>query len=168
MKNDYITRAQQFIKSIYPFIMNCWEENEIYNAVAQYNYIKHRRVSVKHGATRMVLITSDYVIKFDFGMADRIRTFGGCEKEMELYSIAEADGFEYLFAKITRFDYFDYVFYIMPRIHGIGRTEYDADEYMTNNEWCWCRDHRMFDLHNLNYGWRDGHICLIDYAAYNE
>ena len=37
---------------------------------------------------------------------------------------------------------------------------------MTYEERQWCLDHEITDLHSGNYGFRNGHICIIDYACY--
>jgi hypothetical protein len=71
---------------------------------------------------------------------------------------------ESLFAKISRYDYNGTAFYIMPRIHGVGKTDWDADEYLTEDENDWVYEH-VCDLHNGNYGWKDGHVVIFDYAA---
>jgi hypothetical protein len=110
------------------------------------------------------MITSDYVVKIDYDPR-AIKRWGGCEEEMRLYAQAKADGFDYLFAKITRYEYEGYTFYIMPRIKGIGKYEDDAWKYMSYAEWDWCHKHRLCDLHSFNYGWRNGQVCLIDYGA---
>jgi hypothetical protein len=70
-----------------------------------------------------------------------------------------------MFAKIERYAYRGLNFYIMPRIHGIERTEYNAEDYMTDDELNWCDSQGLTDLHNGNYGWKNGHIVIIDYAA---
>ena len=166
MANDYITRAKKFVQEIYPLIKNCRNEWDYAESVDEFNALKHRKVIFNHGLTRVALITSDYVVKFDWNQY-QVETWGGCEDEISLYEEAEADGFAYLFAKITRYEYNNSRFYIMPRIHGIGRTFDDAWEYMTEREYNWCEDHGVHDLHNHNYGWRDDQICIIDYAAHD-
>lgn len=95
-----------------------------------------------------------------------VRCVGGGENEVSMYAIAEREGFAYLFAKVTPYDYCGKRFYIMPRIHGIGRYEYDyADEHMTEAECEFCDRHQISDLHCNNYGFRNGHVCIIDYAC---
>ena len=74
---------------------------------------------------------------------------------------------EHLFAKITRYDYNGTSYYIMPRIYGIGRKDDDAYDWMTEDELEWVQEHGICDLHNLNYGWRKGHVCIIDYSAHD-
>lgn len=167
MRNTYEIRAQKFIRRIATYLNGAETIQDFEWAANAYNYRYHTRVRVSHGMTRVALITSDYVVKIDWS-PENIETFGGCEAEMALYAEAEADGFAYLFAKITPFQYDDMTFYIMPLIRGIGRTDEDAWEYMTVEESDWCSNHNMYDLHYRNYGWKKDHIVLIDYGAYDQ
>lgn len=164
MRNTYEVRAEKFIHQIYSFICDCEEVEDYEWAVNGFNYKYHRNVKVAHGLTRVALITSDYVVKIDCGRAYNLAQFGGCANEFDIYAQAEEDGFEYLFAKPTEIVYNDLVFCVMPRIRGIGKKEDDADWYMSIEESDWVCE-RVFDLHNGNYGWKDGHPVLIDYAA---
>lgn len=164
MANTYEVRAQKFIQQIFPFLDDLTDKFMVNEGVWAFNYTHKRKVRVSSGLTRIALITSDYVVKFDYDK-EQIRTFGGCEDEMEIYDEAEADGFEYLFAKITPYKYEGYTFYIMPRIKGVGRGFDDAWEYLTDAETDWLCEHRVADLHCHNFGWRNGHVCLIDYGC---
>lgn len=157
---SYIERAKDFIAEIIPYLENCNTHDERMDAVFHFNMEHNRRVEYNHGQSRYALATSDYVVKVDY----RCSLWGGSVDEMELYEEAEQDGFAYLFAKITQYKYNDKYFYIMPRIKGVGRYYADADEYMTEEEADWCYDH-VSDLHNENYGWKNGHVVIFDYAA---
>lgn len=167
MKSDYISRAKKFIPVIDKILDEYFgEEYCIEQSTRAYNYAHHRNVVFSHGLTRYAFITSDYVIKIDYDK-DEVERWGGCEREYELYQNAVVDGMDYLFAEITPFMYNNKVYYIMPRIKGIGRTDYyDATYYMNKEEKNWCRNWGLIDLHYLNYGWRNKHICIIDYAAH--
>ena len=167
MKHDYEIRAQEFIKKVFPFIEDdLFNPNFIEDAIADFNDKCHRKVIVSYGEARIALITSDYVVKFDYD-DDTIEEIGGCENEIELYAQAVEDGFDYLFAKISRYNYAGYSFYIMPRIYHIGecrRLFNYADEYMTDEEQKWCESHNLTDLHCNNYGFRKCKVCIVDYA----
>ena len=167
MKSDYISRAIKFIPVI-DIILNDYFGNEylIKQNIRAYNHTHRRNVIFSHGLTRYAFITSDYVIKIDYD-ADEVRQFGGCYTEYELYKYALADGMEYMFAEITPYVYKKRTYYIMPRINGIGKTYNDATYYMDKKERNWCRNWGLMDLHYLNYGWRNKHICIIDYAAHS-
>lgn len=164
MRNSYEVRARKFIRQIYNYICECEDVVEYEWAVNKFNHDHHRNVQIANGLTRVVLITSDYVIKMNCGYASNLSRWGTCETEIGLYKEAVRDGFDYLFAKPTEIEYQGLTFCIMPRITGIGRTPYDADEYLTEEEkdWVW---ERVSDLHNGNYGWRKGRPVIIDYAA---
>ena len=162
---SYEERAKDFIKEIFPIIADVNTPWSVREKIAIFNHQNRRNIIVGNGLSRIALITSDYVVKWDYD-EDEVGIIGGCENEIELYALAKEDGFEYLFAKITRYQYNDRTFYIMPRITGIGRHEYNyADEYMTEAEKKWCNNHSLTDLHCNNYGFRNGHVCIIDYAC---
>lgn len=166
MKNDYITRAKKFIPVLDKMLSDNFRNKFLIRQyIHAYNYTHRRNVIFSNGLTRYAFITSDYVIKIDYDEFE-VKRFGGCEQEYELYQNAVADGMDYLFAEITPFMYNNKVYYIMPRVKGIGKTDYDATYYMNRKERQWCRSYDLMDLHYLNYGWRDNHICIIDYAAH--
>lgn len=162
MKSDYITRAKKFVPIVDEII---YSGVNIDVMIEHFNRVKHRKIIFASGLTRYAFITSDYVIKVDYNPYE-VHRFGGCEDEMEIYRLAKEDGMEYLFAEITHYKYNGHDYYIMPRIHGIGRKWDDANEWMTEEEINWIDEHGIFDLHYNNYGWRDGHVCLIDYGAH--
>ena len=163
---SYIERAKDFIQHIYPFIENVqYDVFMIGDAIAHYNEQFNRKVEFRHGIARIALITSDYVIKYDFN-PDEVADVGGCEREVKVYAIAKDRGFAHLFAEITPFEYCGRKFYIMPRINGIGKYEWDyADNFMTEEEEDFCDRLEITDLHCNNYGFRNGHVCLVDYAC---
>lgn len=165
MKTPYEIRAQKFIKDFFPFISECETYYQFSQAVAAYNYVRRRHVFMAYGLTRIAFITSDYVIKINFARhSENFERFGDCETEIEIYKEAEQDGYEYLFAKISYYEYHGKDFYIMPRINGIGRYDDDAEEHLAPDEYRWIHS-RVNDLHYNNYGWKDGHIVIVDYAC---
>ena len=161
---DYIERATRLIHEVYPMIRenldNPWELKRI---VKKFNQTNFRNIRVANGSARVALVGSDYVVKWDYDL-ENVDEIGGCENEIELYAIAEREGFAYLFAKITRVEYDGHYFYVMPRIHDIGKTEERAWYYMTHTEKVWCECHHLTDLHDENYGWVNNHIVIVDYA----
>lgn len=164
MKSSYEERAEKFIHQIYDYIVDCADEDQFEEAVAWFNITHHRKVHFSHGLTRVCFITSDYVVKYDFGSFHDLERFGTCESEIRMYELAEREGFGYLFAKPTLVVYRGKRFMIMPRVYGIGKYDYDADEYLTVDEADWVLDH-VYDLHNHNYGWKNGHPVIFDYAC---
>lgn len=162
---DYIERAKDFIEQVFPYISVCTNPWDAGQRIEMYNADFDRKVIVRSGLSRIALITSDYVIKFDYD-PDEIDSIGGCENELELYEQAKAEGFAYLLAEITPFLFHERKFYIMPRIRGIGSGHHYAENYMTPSEKDFCRRHKITDLHTSNYGFRHGHVCLVDYACH--
>lgn len=164
-KSSYIIRAQRFIHQIAQYIdAENIDIDDFEHIVYRFNHFYHRNVIFAHGATRIALITSDYVVKIDYD-SWQISRFGGCENEMRMYEEAKRDGMAYLFAEITPYVYEGLTYYIMPRVNGIGRYDDDAWGWMSEVESDWCEEHGIFDLHNENYGWHQGHVVLIDYGA---
>lgn len=161
---NYEERAKDFVKEIFPYIKECTEPWEAEDKVDEFNASFSRAVRVNHGIARIALITSDYVVKFNYDQYE-VESVGGGEEEVEMYANAVRDGFDYLLAKITRYEYNGRTFYIMPRIRGVGTGHGYAQMYMTREERLWCQRWQLSDLHCNNYGFRNGHICLIDYAC---
>lgn len=165
MKSDYRVRARRFLETIYPLLDGCWgSPNECRRIMYQYNRQKSRKVIVCNGISRIAIITSDYVIKFDYNEYEVIRV-GGCESEVKFYQFAKKEGFGYMFAEITPFEYMGRTFYIMPRINGIGRKEYCyAEEFFEGEERDFL-DRYLHDLHDENYGWFNHTPVIFDYAC---
>lgn len=161
---NYVERAKDFIKEIYPLIADCDWWGDYANSVRTFNKCNNRKVLCNHGAARVALITSDYVVKIEYD-ENEVEDIGGCENEVELYEYAKREGFAYLFAAITPFRYKDRIFYIMPRIRNVGKYEECADAYMTDDEMAFCDKYGVTDLHCNNYGTRNGHVCIVDYAC---
>ena len=162
MKNNYEVRAMKFITLIAPYIAGCVDKWDYFYAVARFNHDYKRNVKVCNGATRIALITSDYVIKFNYGK--RVRDYGGCRDEMRMYKRAEKDGYAYLFAKITAKIYNHKTYYIMPKISYIGRG--GMWKHLSCDEYDYICDN-LYDMHEYNYGYKNGKPVIIDYACCN-
>lgn len=165
MKSSYVIRAMQFAEQIYPFICDCKTIDDYEVAVDNFNVIYNRKVSVAHGMTRIVLITSDYVLKIDYGTNGR--RWGGNADEVKGYSIAHKYGYAYLFARPTSYMVNERVFYIMPRIYGVDCDKSEGEDvyyHVTEEEEDFLYDH-FADLHSGNYGWKDDRPVIFDYAC---
>ena len=163
MKSDYRIRAASFLKHIYPYLANCnYKLSAIQRAVREYNADHRRHVLIAHGMVRIALITSDYVIKFDYD-ARQAEKFGGCEDELEFYNFAKEKGFSYLFAEITKITIENHKFYIMPRIEDIGRDYDYVEDHLNENDYDFVNRY-LYDMHNENYGWKDDYPVIVDYA----
>lgn len=170
MKSNYTIRAKHFIEQFF----NEWHFttidfdtlDTIREYVQNYNTIHHRKVEFNHGLTRIVFITSDYVIKIDYN-----RTWAGnCEDEYNLYhNKIKNSPYFYLFAEITRYEYNGIIFYIMPRIYNIDESkDEDVDEYLTGEEYEFIYETlQLHDLHSGNYGWKNKKVIIVDYAFHD-
>lgn len=162
---NYEERAKDFIKLVFPYIESVDTVWEARTAIELFNVQHNRKVKICNGLSRIALVTSDYVVKFDYD-EEEIEVIGGCDIEVNLYNIAKQEGFDYLLAKVTPYEYNGHKYYIMPRIRGIGKYNWnEAYEFMTAQECNWCKSHHITDLHCNNYGFRNGHVCLVDYAC---
>ena len=170
MKKSYIERAMRMAEILSSYINSYSEIDSIYNkcsmAVKEYNIRhKHSSMSLESGSTRLAFIISDYVLKVDY---QTIRSFGNSETELEAWNFIRENGMEEYFAEITKYvSKSGITFYIMPRIKHIGEydeewfydTLYDIDigaYYFIEDNFC--------DFHEGNFGIKNGHPVIIDYA----
>lgn len=167
IKTDYEVRAKAFIKEFAPYLkgIRVTQSNsyKIHDAVRRFNADKKRNVKVGSGASRIALITSDYVVKLDFGT-----TWAGNSKtEMLGYEQAQKDGYEYLLAKISFYKYHNRSFFIMPRARVASTLTWQGQRKLwlklTESERRYLREN-FKDLHGGNWGSLNGRPVLIDYA----
>ena len=154
MKSSYEVRAKRFIEEIADYLEMCHDYDTYEFATYVFNTSHHRAVKFAHGMTRIAFITSDYVVKIDCPEYEGcIERYGGCEREMEVYAKAVKDGFDFLFAKISCYEYRGRKYYIMPRIKGLKRRWDNAEDYIYDRDALnWLYDNGITDLHNENYG----------------
>lgn len=163
MKSNYIVRAQKFMETFYPYM----RKYHIGEAVNHFNEDKHRAVQCRQGAVRRVLITSDYVIKWDYDRRNS-KTFGGCREEYKMYQKVKDDYYSYLFAEITPIKVRNRTFYVMPRVKSLG-VDHDEwiDDVLNESEWDYVESVGVGDIHDENWGYLHGRPVLIDYACGN-
>jgi len=169
MKSDYRVRASRFIKSVMPYIENVlFDFSEVEERIAEYNRDHSRKVEVMYGAARIALITSDYVVKWDYD-EECARDLGGCMDEYDAYLYAKSKGYDYLLAETSLVVVHGQVFSIMPRIRNIGPTHHkgEINQYLTTDELKWVHEFDR-DIHHYNWGIRHGKACIIDYAMTEE
>ena len=163
MKSSYVERATKFLDMIFPDIEEyMMSPEEVANIIECYNMAHHRCVRVCHGATRIALITSDYVIKWDYNKRG-VSSWGGNRQEAEVYKIAEEAGYSYLFAELTSVWRNGILFNIMPRFN-TGRHRRPISEKVSDKEWCWLNSH-VWDIHEGNYTLIKGKPIIFDYAC---
>ena len=164
MKSDYITRAKRLIQQLYNYLEDCKTDKDYRYAVNSFNQHKSRHIQMTSGMSRRVFICSDYVIKIDKPQS----MFGTCEDECDQYQQALDDGYEYLFAPITRFQYKKCLFYIMPCVNALGCQLHNKDiEYYLNwDEWDYLI-HHVDDVHDENWGILHNQPVVFDYACRN-
>lgn len=173
MKRDYRIRAQKFFRDFYPYLLAqdsfyCTDcvERAIERYIADH---PSRKVDFACGSARFAIITSDYVIKWDYDN-DNVFEIGGCEDEVKFYRFARENGFAHLFAEITPSEYHGFDFYIMPRAYRIGyrcHRGMDISYYISWDEARWLVEH-VRDLHSFNWGFVHNAPVVIDYAMTEE
>lgn len=163
MKSNYEVRAQKFIKMLFPYIQYCKKPWQFVRACEAFvNDHPNRRVWCYSGISRVAIVTSDYVIKIDYNMNS---DFGTCANEISMYDFVCKSGYERYFARISRYVYNGHEYYIMPRIRNIDPWNDDAQVVADDEDFVDFLNEHFFDLHSGNYGWKDGHIVIFDYAA---
>lgn len=154
----YEKRAKKFIQQIYPIIRkHPTNLKKCKEAISQFNEEGHN-VILMHGASRIALIYSDFVVKWDWNKGNVVWV-GGCQEEVKNYIYAKKNGHGRCFAKAIEYKYGDIYFIIMPRATKIGR----AREYKWKKHFTWISDN-FWDLHNMNVGELNGYPVLVDYA----
>ena len=165
MKSNYEDRATKFAQKIIPWFMFCDTLNDFEEAICVYNSCHSRPLFYAHGVSRIAIIRSDYVVKFDFtpigSFANGIA--GDIDSEQKVYAKAVSAHMEHLLAKTTVKEYHGRKYSIMPRINGIGREDRYWRGYCTSEEYDWLCNN-INDLHEHNVGYRNGKVCVIDYA----
>lgn len=168
-KNDYVVRAQKFVRSFAPYI----DKNQVgiysmRSAVRAFNKDYNRKVRLEYGATRIVLLTSDYCIKID--RTDNKSDFwGNCEKEYKAYMRMKRLKCREVFCPIEKYTYNNMNYYIMPMCS--KADDYDVDLYdvnyrLTGKQTRFIENH-FRDLHSGNIGMLHGKPVIIDYACNN-
>ena len=170
MKKSYIERAMRMAEILSSYMDGYSETMSIYNkcnmAAKEYNTRhKHSFMGFENGSTRLAFIISDYVLKVDY---QTIRSFGNSESELKAWDFICKNGMEEYFAEITKYTSNSGItFYIMPRIKHIG--EYDEEWF---NDTLYETDivaydfiqDNFCDFHDGNFGIKNGHPVVIDYA----
>lgn len=162
MKTDYVTRATRFAESFIQLL----DEHKRYKypsdfvkVIKKYEETHKRHLKYDNGASRFVIIRSDYVIKIN---RDYDGWAGDNSTEVEKYNEAVEAGFDYLLAKPTPIKIGRFDIIIMPRIRGVGMHR-DWSRNCTIEEKKWIV-YNIDDLHSHNYGFYKGKLRIIDYA----
>ena len=171
MARTWQFQAEKFAEEIYPYIKRKLSSDNydgdfckaLRSVVEKYRRYKNPRIEMDWGATRVCIIGSNFVLKFDYGKTD---LFGGCYDEYLTYKKAKEDGYSHLFAKCRYFVKHGFSFFAMEKIDHIGETTlFEAN--WTEDEIDYV-DSNVRDLHFMNFGVRDGYGVVIDYAASND
>ncbi len=168
--SSYLHRAQRFARMVYPFISSCLDDPRmVERGVAKFNNRYHLHACVYHGISRIAIVNSDYVVKMDYG--DEGLTYGDCRLECKVYKRAKQDGFSYLLAEITPYNYNDTTFYIMPRIRCIGYAAEQGEDsiypFLSDEESDWVSEN-LYDMHCMNFGRKGTRPVIVDYACVTE
>lgn len=162
MKSSYKVRAIKFLDQILPYIKDNLDSLYfIKKKVQEYNVRYHRNVRVCNGACRIVLVTSDYVIKWDY--SNNVKTFGGNIEELKMYEIAKMEGFAYLLAEPMAQIRNNVTFIIMRRFEVVEKDT-EIEYYVDEEEYDWLCCH-IGDIHDNNFVIVDGAPIIIDYAC---
>lgn len=166
MKSSYRVRAIRFLEQVFPYIKDVMTSpSDVEAAIIDFNINRSRRVEVFYGSARIALVTSDYVVKWDYDV-DVVQEIGGCDNEYSAYQKALVSGYSYLLAEAYLICYNGIHFLIMPRVRHIGLKNHggrNIDEFLTPDEYSWLVNF-VNDLHSWNWGIYRGRAVVIDYA----
>lgn len=162
---NYEARALKFAYVLVSLFSDCFELTDFIEMVKQYNFTHSRKLKYAHGVSRFTIMRADYVIKFDMDpeMGFEDGRAGNCFSEEAVYERACEEGFEYLLAKTSVYTINGKTFSIMPRINGVNDYSREWYEHCTAEEYDWLCEN-INDLHDGNVGYRNGKVCVIDYA----
>lgn len=165
MKNSYTERAKKFISQVYPYIKDWKTVIDVEYAIKDFNKDNHRKVQVDVGSTHCVLMTSDYVVKFDI---EDNSYWGNCPEELRAWKFIQEtypDKVEF-FAPIELFQHERKSFYIMPYIRGVGNSRtWDLLNTCYEDTFLWFR-RNIADIHEFNFGIKNNIPVCIDYASF--
>ena len=170
MKKSSIERAMRMAELLSSYMKNDNKNESIYNkcrmAALEYNK-RHSRSAMcfDNGSTRFAFIISDYVLKVDYR---EIKSYGNSESELKAWDFICENGMEEYFAEITKYTSKSGItFYIMPRIKHSGEYDeewcYDTLYDIDIGAYCFIEDN-FCDFHENNFGIKNGHPVIIDYA----
>lgn len=172
MTNDYITRAKRFINEFVGFCGNEFDQTDYCiteQLVKRFNEKRRRHVILANGSVRLALLTSDYVIKWDYD-EEAVCEYGGCEDELDFYNQIRDKAIVKYFAPIERYDVHGLTFYIMPRADMRKHKE-----GLVANWRLWCDsfdadwiEERLCDMHKGNWGFIGEQFTIVDYAMYER
>ena len=160
---SYIVRAYYFAKYIFSRVNNIYDEDEVIDMMDEAQKHFHIHANFTFGSSRYVIVTKDFVIKWD---RNDCYSIGLCEDELKMYEHAKRCGYDYLLAKITPIYLKGKYFYVMPTINKIGPLyhTYSISHYLDKMEYWWVESN-INDLHSHNWGLsKDNKPIIIDYA----
>ena len=162
--STYLERAMKFSNVLAELFEGCRYLNDFQKAITDYNHNHARPIKWDNGVSRIVIMRSDYVIKFDYENTNPYyHRFGNCTSEKEIYDTAVKDHMEHLLAETTICHSHGMTFSIMPCIKGVGIKSRVWCDYCSRAEAEWIWDN-IGDIHCWNVGYRNGKVCIIDYA----
>lgn len=166
IKNDYVVRAQKFVRSFAPYIDKKVTIRSMISAVNAFNADYNRKVRLNYGASRFVFLTSDYCIKID-RTDSRSDLWGNCEKEYKAYIRMKRLKCREVFCPVEKYTYNNVNYYIMPMCSEVDDYNvdlYDVTNRLTGKQIRFIEDH-FRDLHSGNIGILHGKPVIIDYAC---
>lgn len=165
MKTSYEVRAPKTAKKLIKLFSNCVYFEDFEETIDEYNYTHVRQIRYSHGVSRIAVFCNDYVIKFNLKPQGRFSygQAGNIDSEKKVYEKAVADGMAHLLAKTTVGEYNGVKYAVMPKIGRVWDESRRWQDYCTEAEKEWLNDN-LNDLHPGNLGYRNGKVCVIDYA----
>lgn len=178
MSNDtYKRHARDFIRAFAPYCEKVMrmpdrvfrfggytpsQERHFYEAVARrFNARWGTNIVVAAGASRVVFIGDDFVVKIDRHCEE-----GTCDTEMNRYEEAREEGMEEYLLPMEVYVRKGLNFYIMPRaVAAFEELGEDAilENFVSTDVFNWLYDF-VYDLHWWNWGFWEGRAVVLDYS----
>lgn len=166
MKENYQMNAFRYIVSMFDYVKDWCDIDNIISATEKVFWHTGRRANVEFGSVRVVVMGTDFVIKWDYDLSCA-NEIGGCEDEFIVYKKSLSSGYSHLLAPVYRVAYRERYFYIMPRVHNIGLSEHQnkgIESFTSYRELQWL-EKNIGDLHSWNWGIENNKAVVIDYAC---
>ena len=167
MTNTYLVHAREFLTTNAEALDRLYERQ---NVIKWRNFCNDHGLEFNSGETRIAIIGEDFVIKIDKKNIGNWARFGNCYQEYKNWQMVKADGYDYMFAAITKMKGGHHYYYVMPKVntnHGLGVWAHDLED-LSDEEQEYLLDH-FADLHEHNYGFDDyGCLQIFDYAVTYE
>lgn len=166
---SYETSAERYLntflsmlpKNFYELPKYFQQKDALGAAILKTNYTLHCHAKLDFGATRFVIVGSNFVIKIDKKSAKYCTTkYGNNQSEFAFFkkysTVLPLCPCQMIYKS-------DHSYLIMPKCKKVGKLR--LENYFDSNDFL---DYNLFDVHESNIGLLNKTPVIIDYAANKE